>query len=155
MTRVKFENRYLEADSLSDAGKHEEAFKHFSDMADAGDSSSMSRLAILYAEGLGVEKDLAESIRWDLRAIEAGDTASMNNLALTYCSIREFRKARYWFERAIATGDGDAALELARLLYVSDKELDEVRKLIAFVIECKHATLGAKEEAVKFASLLK
>ncbi len=155
MNSVKFENRYLQADAFSEAGKHKEALKLFIEMASAGDSSSMSRLGIIYAEGLGVEKDIGESIRWDLRAIEAGDTASLNNLALTYCSIREFRKAKYWFERAVATGDGDAALELARLLYVSDKELDEVRKLITFVITCKHATPSAREEAVKFAEVLK
>jgi uncharacterized protein len=139
---------FIEADRLSDLGDHKEALGIFVKLAENGNQHAMSRLAIIYCEGIGVEKNIEESIKWDLRAIDGGDIVAMSNLALTYCSLREFRQGRYWFERAVEAGYGDAAVELAKLLHVSDFEKVNVKKLLRLAINSQLITPGAVEEAV-------
>jgi TPR repeat protein len=39
----------------------------------------------------------------------------MVNLGITYRLKGDIRKSKAWFEKAIETGDGSAALELAKL----------------------------------------
>jgi uncharacterized protein len=128
---------FKEADDLFEKGEHVEAFELFRMLAECGDSSAMTRLAVIYFCGEGVEKNIDESIKWDIRAIEAGDIAAMTNLAITYASLREFRKARHWFERAVEMGDGDAAFDLAKLLDVSEFERTRVKGLLLDVISAK------------------
>jgi uncharacterized protein len=136
-----------EADKLSEEGRHTEAFEIFLELAGSGDEHAMSRLAIIYCDGLGIEKNVDESIKWDLQAIAAGNIGSMSNLALTYCLQRRFLEARHWFEKAVAAGDGDAALDLAKLLQVSVFESDNVKFLLQTVIKSNFVTEGSVEEA--------
>jgi TPR repeat protein len=136
-----------EADRLSDEGRHVEAIEIFLELAKSGDEHAMSRLAIIYCDGLGIKKNFDESMKWDLQAIAAGNISSMSNLALTYCQQRRFLEARHWFEQAVAAGDGDAALDLAKLLRVSKFEEDNVKLLLQTVIKSKFVTKGSIEEA--------
>ena len=145
---------FMEAVRLSDVGRHKKALTLFLKLAENGNIGAMTRLGIIYCEELGTEIDYEESIKWDLRAIEAGDIVAMENLALTFCRQREFRKARYWFERAVSAGDGDAALELARLLHVSDHEKDNVLRFLNIAINSSSITPDSREKAEVLRSLL-
>lgn len=147
MCSKKNDNLFDEADRLSEQGRHTEAFEIFLRLANDGNAYAMSRLAIIYCDGLGTKKDFDESIKWDLRAIDSGDIASMSNLALTLCQQRKFLEARNWFEKAIAAGDGDAALELAKLLQVSVLERENVKFLLKTTIESNFVTQASVEEA--------
>jgi TPR repeat protein len=142
--------QYERADKLLDLGLHNEALGILRSLAKNGNGAAMSRIALLYFEGHGVEKDFAESIKWDLAAIAAGYDTSMANLALTYCSLREYREARRWFERSVELGDGDSALELAKLLYVSDSEIENVKRLLDIAIDSDLITPASLEEASTF-----
>jgi uncharacterized protein len=142
---------FKEASDLADKGKHAEAFELFHKLAEGGDRSAMTRLAVIYFCGDGVGKNIDESISWDIRAIEAGDVAAMANLAITYASLREFRKARHWFERAVEMGDGDAAFDLAKLLDVSEFERTKVESLLIDIISAElHSTPYTVELAESF-----
>jgi uncharacterized protein len=142
--------RYEEAEKSFELGLHKEALSIFQELAENGSGAAMSRIALMYFEGHGVEKDFAESIKWDLAAIEAGYDTSMANLALTYCAVREYRAARHWFERSVEAGDGDSALELAKLLYVSDAEIENVAKLLDIALKSDLITPDSLEQAATF-----
>jgi TPR repeat protein len=142
--------RYDEADRLMDLELHKEAFHIFSDLAKNGNGAAMSRIALIHFEGLGVKRDFTESIKWDLAAIEAGYNTSMANLALTYCAMRDYREARRWFERSVELGDGESALELAKLLYVSDAEILNVTKLLDIALNSDSMTPDSFEQAKAF-----
>ncbi len=148
------EELFAKADYLSDQSHHLEAYEIFLKLAADGDKNAMSRLAIIYFDGLGVKKDFHESIKWDMRAIEAGDIVAMSNLALTYCSMREYKTAKYWFERATMAGDGDAALNLAKLLRVSDFEREKIKQLLQTTINSNFVTPDAVEEAKSLLELI-
>jgi len=114
---------FLTANTAYDEGDLELAFDLFSQAANKGDDSAMSRLAIMYSEAEGVLRDIGQSIHWDLKAIEAGSVVSMSNLAITYRTVGDIEESKKWFEKAIEAGDGDAALELAKtyLIYEDNK----------------------------------
>lgn len=141
--------RYDEADRLSNLGLYKEAIDIFKGLAENGHGAAMSRIALLYFDGRGVERNFAESIKWDLAAIDAGYNAHAN-LALTYCAMREFREARRWFERSVELGDGDSALELAKLLHVSDLEILNVKRLLDIALSSELITPDSLEQATAF-----
>lgn len=137
------------ADQAYQSGNYEKAFRLFSRASEGGDSSAMSRLAIMYGDGEGVAYDFDKSVYWDLKAIEAGCTSSMSNLAITYRNHGDSREARRWFEKACESGDVDSALDLAKLLVVCDKEIDHVRSLLKQVASSDEACPASVEEAQK------
>jgi TPR repeat protein len=139
-----------DADKLQELGSHKEALQIFTKLAEQGHGAAMSRIALIHFAGLGVAKDFDESVKWDLAAIKAGYDMSMGNLALTYCAMREYREARNWFERAVAAGDGDSALELAKLLHVSDTEIENVKQFIDVALNSTSITPDSFEQAEAF-----
>lgn len=117
---------FAAADALYDARKYDEAFTLFMTLAEQGDTSSMGRVAIMYENGEGALPSLERSVYWDKRAIEAGCQTSLFNIGITYRRHGFIIEARNQFEISLASGNNEAALELAKLYSVSDKELDTV-----------------------------
>jgi len=132
---------FLAADTAYDQGDLELAFNLFSQAANKGDDSAMSRLSIMYSEGEGVLRNIDQSIYWDLKAIAAGSVVSLNNLAITYRTDGDIEESKKWFEKAIEAGDGDAALELAKtyLTYENNKlqALSYLQKVIVSDDTCE------------------
>jgi TPR repeat protein len=124
----------------------------FKKAAGLGDCHAMSRIAIMYDAGLGVVSDIEKSIEWDLKAIAAGSSTSLLNLGITYRRIGNIREAKRLFEIALGNGDGEAALELARLYSVSEKETEAVRKLLGFAISSSDLSADSMDEAQRLLS---
>lgn len=110
---------FEKADKLFDDGKLEEAFSLFLVGANRGDTSCMTRVALQYAEGQGVSRDIEKSLYWDAKAAERGDACGALNAAVSFRSINEPEKSRQYFEKALDLGNGEAAFELA-LVNVND-----------------------------------
>jgi uncharacterized protein len=128
-------------------GNFAQAFPLFRQLAEAGNPDGCSMLAIMYDDGHGVEADFETAILWDLKAIGHGSMISLSNLAITYRRHGNCREARKWFEKAVESGDGDAMLDLARLLDVSDHETSNVERLLRDAISSNHITEAGREEA--------
>lgn len=149
-SKANSEILYNKGSDLYDRSKYKSAFRIFFDLAQNGHLSSMSRVALMYSAGLGVERNFEESIKWDKMAISLGESISMFNLAITYRNLGQARSARMWFERAIDAGDMDATLELAKMYFVSDLELDKVERYLLQCINSSNATESSREEASRF-----
>ena len=80
--------------------------------------SDMLSISEAYARGIGVEKDVAESLKWLQKAAEAGDPESMRKLArhLKEGKIinKDMAKAISWFKKAASLNDYSAMVDLAR-----------------------------------------
>jgi TPR repeat protein len=98
-----------------EAGNVRKAFELFSQAATAGDPFAQTSLGYFYDEGIGVKKNAEKAIWWYRKAARKGSVAAINNLAITYRDSGNLRRARSWFKKAFSKGDGDAALELAKL----------------------------------------
>jgi TPR repeat protein len=65
--------------------------------ADSGSTESELRLGFAYLFGIGVEKDINESIRWYRMAANNGDPVTQNNLGYLYETAR--KKSRISWKR--------------------------------------------------------
>lgn len=76
-----------EATHTQENDKQEELKKDFETklkLAQEGDSEAQNALAIIYAEGVSVEQNDVEAIKWFLKSAEQGNTFAACNLALHY-----------------------------------------------------------------------
>ncbi len=115
--------------------RYEEAYTLFTQLAKMGNAYAMSALARLYEDGRGVKPDFNQALRWAEKAIEAGNVTAIYNLAVTYRRIGNLRQSKRLFERVLELGELSAALDLAKMYMVSDKETDTVRKFLQMVLK--------------------
>ncbi|MCX4030520.1 sel1 repeat family protein [Endozoicomonas sp. SM1973] len=138
---------FQKADELHEKGDFKSAFHMFLKAAENGDSSCMLRVALMYSCGEGVECDYDKAEEWELKAVDCGDISGMKNLGITYRIKGDIRKSKEWFEKALKAGDGSAALELAKLYMVSEKETKTVMKYLQIAISSKNMCESDIEEA--------
>lgn len=139
---------FSQADEQYELGNFNAAFELFLKAAAQGDLSAMTRVACMYGDGEGTTRDYEKSIEWDLKAAEAGSETSMLNLAITYRALGDIRSAKEWFEKSLDAGNGEAALCLAKLYMVSDKEADKIQHYLNIAINHEAISDSSKDEAV-------
>ena len=143
----------LYAKALADAHPHfESAFKIFLKAAKAGDPSSMMCVANMYSAGEGVELDYNKSLYWEEKALALGAVNGAYNMAATYRMMGDMVSAKEWYERALDDGDIEAALALATIYMVSDKERETVLKYLDIVLNAdpERVSEGSVEEALAY-----
>lgn len=146
------DSHFVRGDALEEQGLFEQALEAFSAGANAGDVSCMTRLALLYTNGQGVDCcDFDKAIEWEMKAHEAGDSMALFNLGITHRMKGDLLEARACFEEALSAGDNSAALQLAKLYVVSPKESEMVRHYLGMVLADDTLCEAEREEA---ASLL-
>lgn len=138
---------FSQADEQYELGNFNTAFELFLKAAVQGDLSAMSRVACMYSDGEGTTRDYEKSIEWDLKAAEAGSDTSMLNLAITYRALGDMRSAKKWLEKSLDAGNGEAALCLAKLYMVSDKEADKIQHYLNIAINHDSICKSSKDEA--------
>jgi uncharacterized protein len=91
-------------------------------LAEKGDAAAQYHLAILYADGKGVEKNDATAFKWFLRAAEQGHAIAQYDVGTSYFSGTGVQKndgeAAEWFLRAANQGMEFAQLNIG-LLYAA------------------------------------
>ncbi|MDP2206893.1 MAG: hypothetical protein Q8K65_11365, partial [Alphaproteobacteria bacterium] len=137
------------ADEEWDAGNTKKAVKLFSMAAEQGDLSALVRLGFAYDLGLGVSKNKTKALQLYKRAARHGDEFAMSNIGTVYRDMGNFTRARFWFLKAFKSGDGDAALELAKL-YLKRKargDITRASKYLNLAISARFITEASVEEA--------
>ena len=90
------------------AGNYEQALKIWRPLAEQGDAVAQLRLSVMYAEGEGVAKDDAESLKWGQLAAENGNVTAQLIMGARYNEGRGVPKdaseAVKWFEKAANKG---------------------------------------------------
>ena len=109
-------------------------------LAVQGEPTALEYLGHAYSEGVGVPKSIKAGTLWYRRAwSESRQSHLCINIAVNYANSGNHRRARFWYQRAISLGDGDAAIEFAEYLLgrgVSPAS-DEVRRLISVALDGK------------------
>lgn len=102
--------------------QYEPCFAGHLALAEQGYPLAECQVGYFYYEGLGVERDLKQAVRWTRRAAEHGDRDGQCNLAWFYEDAigveRDMEQAAFWYRQA-AWQDHDLALEKCRELSVS------------------------------------
>jgi hypothetical protein len=76
----------------------------------------MVNVGNFYAAGTGTRRDLKEAALWYKRAYRQGLRDGASNLAVDLRNAGNLRGAVAWFRRAVALNDGDACIELAKMV---------------------------------------
>jgi localization factor PodJL len=91
----------------------------FQRAAEAGHVPSQYRLAGLFREGRGIEKNTKVALEWFQRAAERGHVRAMHNLAVMLAEgasgSPDYAMASVWFQRAAEFGVRDSQFNLAIL----------------------------------------
>ena len=92
---------------------------HVRSAANAGRPSAISLLGWMYAQGIGVDRDLAHAFKLYLEAAEAGDLSARNNLGELYETGRgvqaDARRAVDYYRQAAESGFPPAQYNLGRI----------------------------------------
>lgn len=143
------------------AGNYELALKIWRPLAEQGDPVAQLRLSVMYAEGEGVPKDDAQSLKWGQLAAENGNVTAELIMGARYNEGRGVPKdageAVKWFEKAANKGAAYGQFNLG-LMYAngSGAPQDKVQSFKWFTLAAAIFPPSSKEreEAVYNANLV-
>lgn len=94
-----------------------EAMDWFQKAAQQGSLDAATNIALLYADGVGVEKNQAQALTWFRKAADGGEAAAQYNLALMYARgegvPKDYRESVRWLTAAADKNVVPAMLDLA------------------------------------------
>lgn len=152
--KEELDELYLKALKVQESGDFKEAFRLFMQGAALGYDAAQNAIGNAYSAGEGVEKDKNKALEWYKKAHKAdGHTNFCGNIALTYAETGRRRQAIYWWRKAIANGDGEAAMSLA-LYLISSEQVLELVKMAANCEAPLHISPLSKEEAEDLLAIL-
>lgn len=138
-----------QASELAEEGKNREAVRLLMRAARAGNLSAQLNLGFHLDTGAGVRQSREKALYWYKRAAGRGYAAAASNVGCIYRDERRFRLALRWFEKAVALGDDDAMLEVAKLCLGSIGDAKRAKRLLARVLASKNVAVETQEEAVR------
>ena len=111
------EETEIKAHEAWDAGNLDLAFELFSICAAQESDGCMLDLGYFYDEGIGTVANKKQAMYWYKKAYRLGSSsAAASNIAILYREQGRFNLTAQWFRRATQLNDGDAEIELAKLL---------------------------------------
>jgi TPR repeat protein len=139
----------VRANELAEDGKNREAVQLLLKAAKAGNLSAQLNLGVHLATGKGARPSREKALYWYKRAARRGYAAAASNIGCIYRDQRRARLALRWFEKAVALGDDDAMLEVAKLCLGTLRDTKRAKRLLAKVLSSKRVTLDTQEEAAR------
>lgn len=105
---------------LMEAGRFEEAMEVFRVFARSGNADAEELIGVMYALGLGVERDDERAFEWYLRASMKGHPGAQSGLGWYYEVGRgipapDLVRAYLWYGLSAIGGDPDAVISLEEL----------------------------------------
>lgn len=111
-----------------DANNMPLAFQEFLAAAKEGHSDSQYNVALMYEQGLGVDKNETEALSWYEKSASQGNSGAQFNLGVFYengiGTPVDFAKANKWYRKASEQGDGLAVGNLG-MLYIRGQGVPE------------------------------
>lgn len=135
------------ANKQAEAGNLKAAFRLYLAAAKAGDISCQVNLGNFYDDGSGVKRNRSAAMYWYKRAYRRGNACAAHNIGVMWRNDGKYRRAFYWFKRAVSLGDDEANLEIAK--YYLQVEQNFLRAIPHLEIVCKSncVTEAGLEEA--------
>src|SRR5215468_3200373 len=117
------EDLFVQANKEHESGRVKKAYKLFVRAAREGHPYAQNSVGYFLDNGIGVAQNKKKAIHWYRKAARKGDICAIANLGTVYRDLGNLRRAAFWFKRALAAGDGDAALELAKIHLTKESAL--------------------------------
>ncbi|WP_428670453.1 tetratricopeptide repeat protein [Roseibium sp.] len=124
------------ARDLMEAGKYEEAMKELWPAARSGNADAEELIGVMYAMGLGVERDDQRAFEWYLRSSMKGHPGAQSGVGWYYEVGRgmpapDLVRAYMWYTLSAIGGDPDAAISLEEVVKkMTKEEIDKAHVLV-------------------------
>ena len=125
-----------QARDLMEEGRFEEAMEAFLPAARAGNADAEELIGVMYALGLGVERDPERAFEWYLRSSLKGHPGAQSGLGWYYelglgMPAPDLVRAYLWYGLSAIGGDPDAVLSLEEIQKkMTQDEIDRAEVLI-------------------------
>ncbi|MEL7105062.1 MAG: tetratricopeptide repeat protein [Pseudomonadota bacterium] len=125
-----------EARDLMEAGEFEAAMDAFLPLARAGNADAEEFIGVMYALGLGVEKDAERAFEWYLRSAMKGHPGAQSGIGWYYelglgMPAPDLVRAYLWYGLSAIGGDPDAAISIEEVVKkMTPDEIDRGNILI-------------------------
>ena len=125
-----------EARDLMEAGRFEEAREALLPAARSGNADAEELIGVMYALGLGVERDPERAFEWYLRSSLKGHPGAQSGLGWYYelglgMPAPDLVRAYLWYGLSAIGGDPDAVISLEEIQKrMTSEEIDRAQVLI-------------------------
>jgi len=140
------------ANEALDAGYEKLAFELMLEADRNGDKNAANSIGYFFDHGIGVKKDAASAYKWYRRAALRGDYLAYHNLGVCFRDAGNFRRAKFWFEKAYPLDAGSAAYELGKTYFNlrhSDISRKRASQHLAEAVVSENISEYEREEAKK------
>lgn len=126
-----------EARDLMEAGEYTAAYDALWPAARSGNAEAEELIGVLYALGLGVERDDERAFEWYLRASLKGHPGAQSGIGWYYEVGRgmpapDLVRAYMWYTLSAIGGDPDAAISLEEVVKkMTQEQIDRAHILVA------------------------
>lgn len=129
-----------QARDLMEAGKFQAAYAALEPAARSGNADAEELIGVMYAMGLGVERDDQRAFEWYLRSAMKGHPGAQSGIGWYYEVGRgmpapDLIRAYMWYTLSAIGGDPDAAISLEEV--VKKMTADEIEKAHILVADYK------------------
>ena len=107
----------LRAHEKWESGDLRLAFRLMRSAAKLGAYAARNNLGYFYDLGIGVKRDRDKVMYWYRRVYDENNAFGAANIGTIYRDEMKTSLALRWFQKAVAAGDIDANLEIAKLLF--------------------------------------
>jgi len=124
------------ARDFMDEGRYQEAMQELLPAARSGNAEAEELIGVMYASGLGVERDDIRAFEWYLRASLKGHAGAQSGIGWYYEVGRgmpepDLIRAYMWYVLSAIGGDPDAAISQEEVIKKMTKEqIDKAHVLI-------------------------
>ena len=121
---------------LMETGRFEEAYDAFWPAARSGNADAEELIGVLYALGLGVEKDPVRAFEWYLRASMKGHPGAQSGIGWYYevgiGTKIDLVRAYMWYALSAIGGDPDAAISQEEVIKkMTPEQIEHAHELIS------------------------
>jgi len=123
------------ARDLMDAGEYAAAMEELIPAANAGNAEAEELIGVMYASGLGVERDDVRAFEWYLRAAMKGHAGAQSGVGWYYEVGRgtapDLVRAYMWYVLSAIGGDPDAAISQEEVVKkMTREEIEKAHVLV-------------------------
>lgn len=121
---------------MMEAGQFKAAMQALQPAARSGNAEAEELIGVMYAMGLGVERDDVRAFDWYLRASLKGHPGAQSGVGWYYevgrgVAAIDLVRAYAWYVLSAIGGDPDAAISLEEVVKkMSEEQIEQAHKLI-------------------------
>ena len=125
------------ARDLMEEGRFEDAYAALWPAARSGNAEAEELIGVMYAMGLGVERDDQRAFEWYLRSAMKGHPGAQSGIGWYYEVGRglpapDLVRAYMWYTLSAIGGDPDAAISLEEVVKkMTQQDIEKAHKLVA------------------------